>query len=1018
MIEVKNLVKVYKPKKGVPVRAVDGVSLKIEEKGMVFILGKSGSGKSTLLNLLGGLDRYDEGEIIIKGKSSKDFSQSEFDSYRNTYLGFIFQEYNILNDFSVGANIALAMELQGKKATNEALNDLLKTVDLEGYAHRKPNELSGGQKQRVAIARALIKNPEIIMADEPTGALDSNTGKQVFETLQKLSKEKLVIIISHDREFAEYYGDRVIEMADGKIISDIKKYKAGSDVKSEGISVIDDKILHIKKGYQLTTKDLKLINEYVSQNTDSDTLISIDSKANLDFRKQARIDDNGQRDAFQDTKDADITVKEYKKGDFKLIKSRLPVKNAVKIGASSLKAKPFRLVLTILLSAVALVLFGIAATAAAYNKVDASVQSITDKSINYVAFQKSEEEVRGDDSWFSDVQMTESDLATIAAKYPDTYFFPVIAPGQLSLSFVQSIYNTSNIQSNSYPQYYQTQFSGLTAMPQEGMQEMGYSLVAGRLPVADDEIAITKFTLESFEEGGYADYLNTDNSLEEGVNANTILGKNIYISYATADTTGKKIVGVIDTGFDSARYDALKPSDAQSSDMGNYMLGNEYTSVVNTSFHNLVFVSADTFADINKDKTSGAVVSTSVNMNFSKDEDFMSTFGSSVNIYKPSMVEGVLTPHYFDSTKTTLADGEVIVSLSILQNYYDWQDAGFQSFAPYDWSAMEAFANEYLTIDMYQSAVAEGLYLKDDFISEEDNFANFKMQVGGSLTTYISSRCSNLEVTETSFAGVQFEPAYQEYLTGIYQQAKTFVDTYLATFYAKIGWNVNDPKVKLKIVGVYDNLPSSNGIVPEIMTMSNASYASLGLDQVALYSTILSRMPDSASDISNIVEFSYEVNDGVQYELVNASSSSLNTINGYVEMFTEIFVYIGIGFAVFAALMLMNYIATSITYKKREIGILRAVGARGADVFSIFFSEAFIISLINFAIALVATIVAVIAINGLFANTLNMLISILSFGILQGLMMLGISVGSAFVASLVPVISIASKKPIDAIQNR
>lgn len=180
MLETKNLKKVYKTKKGVSVNALNGVSIKFPEKGLVFLLGKSGSGKSTLLNLLGGLDKYDEGEIIIKGVSSKDFNQSHFDSYRNTYVGFIFQEYNVLEEFTVGANIALAIELQGRKASDEEINSILTKVDLEGYGDRKPNELSGGQKQRVAIARALVKNPQIIMADEPTGALDSKTGKQVW----------------------------------------------------------------------------------------------------------------------------------------------------------------------------------------------------------------------------------------------------------------------------------------------------------------------------------------------------------------------------------------------------------------------------------------------------------------------------------------------------------------------------------------------------------------------------------------------------------------------------------------------------------------------------------------------------------------------------------------------------------------------------------------------------------------------------------------------------------------------
>lgn len=257
MIEVKNLFKKYTVKNGIEVKALDDVSLKIDKVGMVFLLGKSGAGKSTLLNVLGGLDRVDSGEIIINGKSSKDFSQSDFDSYRNTYLGFIFQEYNILNEFSIAENIALAIELQGRKPTNEEIDNILNQVDLAGLAKRKPNELSGGQKQRVAIARALIKNPQIIMADEPTGALDSKTGKQIFDTLKALSHDKLVLIVSHDREFAEQYADRIIELKDGKVISDVEKTIIQTQ-NQEGINIIDNKIIKIDKDYKKMKIFLKL----------------------------------------------------------------------------------------------------------------------------------------------------------------------------------------------------------------------------------------------------------------------------------------------------------------------------------------------------------------------------------------------------------------------------------------------------------------------------------------------------------------------------------------------------------------------------------------------------------------------------------------------------------------------------------------------------------------------------------------------------------------------------------------
>lgn len=236
MLSVRNLVKVYKAKGGTEVRALDGVTVDFPETGMVFLLGRSGSGKSTLLNVAGGLDKPDSGEVIVKGKSSKDFTGSDFDSYRNTFVGFVFQEYNILNEFNIEQNIALALQLQGKKNDKEAVNAILERVDLAGMGKRKPNTLSGGQKQRVAIARALIKEPEIIMADEPTGALDSNTGKQVLDTLKKLSETKLVIIVSHDREFAEQYGDRVIELKDGKILTDTTKtYAEPTDVDRKSV---------------------------------------------------------------------------------------------------------------------------------------------------------------------------------------------------------------------------------------------------------------------------------------------------------------------------------------------------------------------------------------------------------------------------------------------------------------------------------------------------------------------------------------------------------------------------------------------------------------------------------------------------------------------------------------------------------------------------------------------------------------------------------------------------------------
>ncbi len=219
-ISIRNLYKTYRAKGCADVPALKGVSFTLPEKGMVFILGKSGCGKSTLLNVLGGLDNFDGGDVIIDGKSMKDFSAKDTDRHRNEKVGFVFQENNLLDEYTVGRNVGFAVELQSVKGGGDQVAAALKSVDLEGFADRKCNRLSGGQKQRVAIARAIVKKPEILLCDEPTGALDSDTGEEIFNLLKNISNNTLVIVVSHDRESAEKYGDRVIELKDGQVISD------------------------------------------------------------------------------------------------------------------------------------------------------------------------------------------------------------------------------------------------------------------------------------------------------------------------------------------------------------------------------------------------------------------------------------------------------------------------------------------------------------------------------------------------------------------------------------------------------------------------------------------------------------------------------------------------------------------------------------------------------------------------------------------------------------------------------
>ena len=221
MLELKNITKIYNSGAGAQ-KALDNVSISFAGHEFVSILGASGSGKTTLLNLIGGLDGYDEGDMIVDGTSTKSFRDKDWDSYRNGTIGFVFQSYNLISHLSVLENVKLAMSISGisSRESKEKATEVLKQVGLADHMNKKPNQLSGGQMQRVATARALVTDPKIILADEPTGALDSSTSAQIMDLIKEISKDKLVIMVTHNPEIAEKYSDRIIRLSDGVVIED------------------------------------------------------------------------------------------------------------------------------------------------------------------------------------------------------------------------------------------------------------------------------------------------------------------------------------------------------------------------------------------------------------------------------------------------------------------------------------------------------------------------------------------------------------------------------------------------------------------------------------------------------------------------------------------------------------------------------------------------------------------------------------------------------------------------------
>ncbi len=226
MLQLKEIVKDYGSDETI-VHALKGVTLSFRNSEFVAILGPSGCGKTTMLNIIGGLDRYTSGDVLINGKSTTIFKNNDWDAYRNNYVGFIFQNYNLINHQTILENVELAMTLSGitAKERKARATEALAKVGLDGQLHKKPNQLSGGQMQRVAIARALVNNPEIILADEPTGALDSKNSVQIMDILKEIAKERLVIMVTHNDDLATEYSNRIIKMLDGEVLEDTNPYE-------------------------------------------------------------------------------------------------------------------------------------------------------------------------------------------------------------------------------------------------------------------------------------------------------------------------------------------------------------------------------------------------------------------------------------------------------------------------------------------------------------------------------------------------------------------------------------------------------------------------------------------------------------------------------------------------------------------------------------------------------------------------------------------------------------------------
>ena len=1053
MLEVSHLSKVYRAKGGSEVRALDDVSLKFPERGMIFLLGKSGSGKSTLLNVAGGLDDPTTGEIIVKGRSSKDFSQGDFDSYRNTFVGFIFQEYNILNEFSVEDNIAIALELQGKPKDREAISKLLEEVDLLGYAKRKPNTLSGGQKQRIAIARALIKSPEIIMADEPTGALDSATGKQVFDTLKKLSRDKLVIIVSHDRDFAEQYADRIIELKDGKILSDVSKTEEERREISENLTAVGD-TLTVKNGAELSDDDLTKIKEFL-KDAKGNVVIASGERDVKTFREAARITEDGSREVFRDTDGKEIPTKVFSPEDSRFIRSKLPLKHAVKIGVSGLKTKPIRLAFTALLCTIAFVMFGVLSTMMLYDSNATLKQTLKDSSLDTMTLGKQYEitesfydmgELMNEYSYTRDAYFTKEELSEIVAIYGSSSFG--------SVSYDASF----NVQKSS--KYWKSSVTGFAYL--DSSNSLRSKIISGSYPRADDEILITTYMADVM-----INCKAYDAKTNEPIESETKLG--VIGKYIRLNGTEYKIVGILEAPALPSKYDVLNVDGANTG----YSLEYELEQELRGGYYSTVFVTYPTLEKVASSIGSNTMYELFYNKNLfvniqNSDGEYEKLDPMNNGSYTAySNIADQVNVMWFDSDKT-LSDGEALIPLNsaydILWNDINSaQDEHIEEFEEakhsdeyqgvvndilrriarsddmfeiinhehiirnWEWGGVENIDSEYYEYYLeWKDAYEDVLEKAPNYKLAKDTMKAMEELNNNGKFVYNQDGIGDF-VPLTSAERQAHTSTVMNFLNG-----RSYDFNLKAQMFSHETIGVFGDVYRFKIAGIYVSNESiwqrnllltdtDNDKIWDVQKLSISWYSEFKTDYVkeedAIYSSIIIPFDRSDASIDRILTIynnkEFDENDtrmAIRCSLIDG----FMTVDMMISQLSKIFLWVGIVMAAFAALLMSNFISVSISQKKREIGILRAVGARGIDVFKIFFSESFTIAAICTLISTVGSIVLCNVLNAEISATIGS--SLFVFGILSIAMLIGIAVMTAIIATFLPVYNAAKKKPVESIR--
>lgn len=896
MLQIRNVKKTYSSGK-IKVEALKGISIDFPETGLVFIVGKSGSGKSTLLNILGGLDKMSSGEIVIDGKSTNQFSASDFDAFRNYYIGFIFQDFNLIDEISVYDNIALALKIQAKGHDNNTIEDSLKMVGLEGLGYRKPNELSGGQKQRVSIARALVKDPHIILADEPTGALDSKTGEQLILSLKSLSKNKLVIVVTHDEEMAINYGDEIIEIKDGQVINhfvsndknkegnkeeilpNLVKYNSGSEIINE--EEINNKI------------DNEVTN-YICINTSKEivSLAYSDSFPYLYERKEA----NNRFDEIEN-----IATSEVYRTNEKKIKNKAHIKlsECVKMAFQNFKRKKNRFIALILISIASLYLFSLGWLFSTINVPSIVANNSNDLNlpISYIYSPNKE------GYYNSKNVITEEERLNLEEKNGVKFSY--------SIPTIVYYANPSGDSSSIFAMNY---FSGMVEV--EDAKELNFK-VEGKSNPTGNEILITDYAASELIRNGYV---------------------------------GKK-GGVLSTLFLNENSEILNTSIALITNDGNYRYF-EIVGIIDTDFEKYQHL-------ISKNLTAAYLDNESMNFQILKDNVYSMIYVGNDFIQN----NAVLTNQYFQ--------GDIYINFEFIYNEYIYDNSFIFNYESKNvennlikkledvdayevkWGKIPEILedNQIILPYSYVANYVDGYYESiDDFMSQVNvkDFTYEKYSDYGTASHLISE---NIEIV-----------AVVDYGNSYYGESYLVVsDELYSTFINKVH--------SVQFTDLVFALPASKDVAQNLL--------------ISLY--------EAGYDIGSVVEVDSMVED-------------------LVDVIGPILMGVSIFFALFAFLIVFNFISASVKSRKKEVGILRSMGARNKDILKIFGTEIFIMGVI-------ITLITLIFINSTISGINEIIAGIISLTIFKELFIFLVCLLFLIIASIIPLIRILKHNPIDAIRK-